>query len=74
MEKILKSRFKMCKFTIKKISNKSRIVCKKVATVWVEPRDVIETAGIESLTAFCSLFGTFRGSLLFKVLVISGEG
>ena len=59
MEKILKSRFKMCKFTIKKISNKSRMVCKKVATVWVEPRDVIETAGIESLTAFCSLLALF---------------
>ena len=43
MEKILKSRLKMCKFTIKKISNKRRMVGTKVAIVWVEPRDVTET-------------------------------
>ena len=43
MKKILKSRFKMCKFTRKKRSNR-RTVCTKMATVWVEPGDVTETA------------------------------
>ena len=44
MEKILKSRFKMCMFTRKRRSNKRRTVCTKVATVWVEPGDLTETA------------------------------
>ena len=44
MENILKSILKMCKFTRKKRSNKRRMVCTKLATVWVEPGDVTETA------------------------------
>ena len=56
MEKILKSRFKMCKFTIKKISNKKRMVGTKVATIWIEPGDVTDCfASVESLNTFCSL-------------------
>ena len=43
MGKILKSRLKMCKFTGKKRSNKRRMVCTKLATVWVEPGDLTET-------------------------------
>ena len=38
----MKSRFKMCKFTRKRRSNKSRTVCIKVATICVEPGSVLE--------------------------------
>ena len=60
MEKILKSRLKICTFTRKKISNKKMMVGTKVATVWVEPRDVTDClAGVESLNKFCSLSALF---------------
>ena len=49
------------------------MVWTKVATIWVELGDMTETA-LLVLNPLLLSFGTFWGSLLFKVLVIFGEG